>query len=102
MYAKDVPPGSVFYTSERLGDDRNSMEVREVFYVRDGDAPCRYPHNIRIGRVGIVQGDPDSKEPPRYRRMNDEPCRDPGEMDGRATVHLLSDEQSVWELELTK
>ena len=101
MLAKDVPIGATFYTSERMGDDRNNMEVRETFYVRDPDAPCRYPHNVRIGRIGMVQGDPTpGVGPPRYRSVNDAPCRDPGEMDGRISVHLISDQTAVWELSI--
>ena len=97
MLAKDVPPGATFYTSERMGDDRNNMEVREVFYIRDPDGPCRYSHNVRIARIGTIQGDPDGEGPPRYRSVNKEPCRDPGEMDGRTTCHLLTERTAVWE-----
>jgi hypothetical protein len=32
-----IKPGQIAYTSERIGDDANSMEVREVFYIRDAD-----------------------------------------------------------------
>lgn len=102
MQAKDVPPLELFYTTERMGDGRNNMEVREVFYVRDHNAPCRYPHNVRIGRIGIIQGDPESADPPRYRRIGKEPCRDPGEMDGRTVVHLLSKRTAVWEQSISE
>lgn len=97
MKAKDVPAGALFYTSERIGDDKNSMEVREVFYVREPDAPCRHPHNVRIGRIALIQGDPDGSEPPRYRRVLNEVCYDPGEMDGRTAVYLLSERPAIWE-----
>lgn len=88
MKLKDVPFGAVCYTSERLGDDKSNMEVREVFYIRDPDGPCRHPHNVRIARIGIAQGNA-SEWTPRYARKADPPCRDPGEADGRTPVQLV-------------
>ena len=98
LQLKDVPAGAVCYTQERIGDDKNAMEVREVFYIRDPDAPCRYSHNVRIGRIGIAQGDEagaNLNAMPRYHRFS-VPCRDPGEVDGRINVHLLSAGRSTW------
>lgn len=98
MQLKDVSPGSICFMQERMGDDRNAMEVREVFYVRDPDALCRHSHNVRIGRIGIAQGDATDAAnggTPRYHRFG-APCRDPGEADGRTKVELLSDGNSVW------
>lgn len=93
---KDIPPFEVFFTSEKIGDDRSGMEVREVFYVRDPDGPCLYPHNVKIGLIAIVQGDPDGEGPPRYIRTGGV-SRDPGEMDGRTVAHLLSEKTAIWE-----
>ena len=100
LRVKEVPPGALFYLSEHIGDDQNNTEVREVFYVRDPDRLCQYPHNVPVGRIATIQGDPSSGEPPRYRRVNDPICRDPGEMDGRAMCHLLAKRTSVWELSI--
>jgi hypothetical protein len=102
MQLKDVPVGAICYMQERIGDDRNAMEVRETFYMRDADTPCRYPHNVRIGRIGVVQGDPDridedaGRPVPRSVKCSGTVCRDPGEADGRTTVRLLSDGESRW------
>lgn len=95
---KDVAPGKTFYTQERLGDDIGGMEVRETYYVRDPDAPCRYPHNVRAGRLATIQGDPTASHPPRYCVSLETPCRDPGEIDGRVLVHLVGDDPAgIWE-----
>lgn len=102
MLLKDVPIDAICYMQERIGDDKNAMEVRETFYVRDADAPCRHPHNVRIGRIGVVQGDPDrvdedaGRTVARYIKVSGPVCRDPGEADGRTTVRLLSDGGSRW------
>ena len=94
---KDIASGETFYTSERIGDDTNGMEVRETFYIRDPDRQCRHPHNVAVAQIGTIQGDPESMEPPRYRRVSKEPCRDPGEMDGRTSAYTLSERTAVWE-----
>ena len=66
------------------------------------DAPCRHPHNVRIGRIGVVQGDPDrvdedaGRPVPRFVKCSGPVCRDPGEADGRTNVRLLSDGESRW------
>ena len=102
MQLKDVPAGAICYMQERIGDDKNAIEVRETFYVRDADALCRYPHNVRIGRIGVVQGDHDrvdedaGRAVARYIKVTGPVCRDPGEADGRTTVRLLSDGESRW------
>jgi hypothetical protein len=94
---KDIQPGETFYTTENIGDDRNSMEVRETFYVRDPDRPCRYTVNVPVGLIAVVQGDPNGDGPPRYVRSGCGVSRDPGEMDGRTKAYLLSDRPAVWE-----
>ena len=74
--------GEIFVISERIGDDRNSpMEVRETYYMRDCDDACRFPYNVRAARLATIQGVPG--EVPRYQRVLPEPCRDPGDIDGR-------------------
>lgn len=88
----DVPVGELCFMQERLGDDRNRMEIRETFYLRE-ERVCRHPHFVGVARIGLVQGT--QGESPRYRWKNFPPCRDPGEADGRVLVHLLS-EHSVW------
>lgn len=70
-------PGSIVFTSERIDD-----ETRETFYIRDANDVCRYPYNVPIARIGLVQGDPTSNQPRVVRILNN-PCRDPGEADGR-------------------
>lgn len=84
MLLKDVKPLIVVYTTERIGD-----EVREVYYIRDRDRPVRFVHNVPAARIGIAQGVPG--EAPRYLRKRpiSDPQRDPGEVDGRITVHNL-------------
>jgi len=91
---KDVPTGSIAYTSERIGDAKNSMEVREVFYLREPDRSCKFASNVPIARLGIAQGTGGS--PPRYSVKLASPCRDPGEVDGRIMVQLLSSGGSLW------
>ena len=91
---KDIPSGEAFFLTEKMGDDRNNVEVREVFYARL-DGPCRYPNNVRVGLIAIVQGDPDGEGPPRFRRSGGELTVT--EMDGRMTAHLLSERTAVWE-----
>lgn len=88
--------GDIVFTSERIGDNKSGMEVREVFYIRDPDRPTLYPHNVPIGRFGTVQGDPSSESGPRYVRLRNEPCRDPGETDGRRLCRALQGGSSVW------
>lgn len=93
MQAKDVPEGQVFYSSERIGDDKSAIEVREVFYRRAPPRACRFQHGVPIVRLGMAQGTP--SELPRYIRRLVLPCADPGEIDGRTTVRVL-DGDSVW------
>lgn len=94
-------PGEIMFTVERMGDDKNTMEIREVFYMRDPDGECRWPHNVKVARLGIVQGDPTHEDVvaggrPRYARWG-EPSRDPGEADGRTMCRPLGDcSASVW------
>jgi hypothetical protein len=97
MRLADVTPRTIVYTSERVGDDKSGMEERIVFYIREPDGPCRYPSNVRIARIGMAQGDPHDLAP-RYLRFSSEPCRDPGEADGRLQVHRL-DEIDQWSVE---
>ena len=80
---------------ERIGDDRNNMEIRETFWLRDADGPCRFEHGVRTARLGLVQGDPFDTSGARYSRVLSEPCRDPGETDGRVQVKVV-DDASVW------
>ena len=96
MRLADVPAGAIVYTKEMMGDDKNSMEVREVFYMRDPDGPCLYDYDVKCARLGIVQGDPNDPDGHvRYVRFG-KPSRDPGEADGRIDVRLLRDGGSVW------
>lgn len=94
---KDCDPGEIVFTTERMGDDRNSMEVREVFYIRDPERPYRYPHNVPVALLGMVQGDVDCEEweaiAPRFMRISG-PSRDPGEADGRTIVQSMV--WSIW------
>lgn len=99
MQLKDVPPGTICYATERIGDDKNRMEVRETYWLRDEDSPCRHAHFVRTARLGCIQGTPGDEDGPRYHRLLREPCRDPGETDGRIQVHLLSAGASMWRLE---
>lgn len=87
MRVKDMKPGTLFFTAEKIGDDKNMVEVREVLYVREPDRPCRYEHNVSVARLATVQGIVLDK--PRYVVRNDPPCRDPGEMDGRTLANLF-------------
>lgn len=80
---KSASPGSVVFTSERIGD-----ETRETFYVRDPDRECRYKANVAVGRFGFIQGDPTSAEP-RCIRILKKACRDPGEADGRTPCRTV-------------
>lgn len=91
---KDVSPGSIVFTSERMED-----EIRETFYIRDADRECRYDYNVPVGRFGMVQGDPRSGAP-RIVRMSGTACRDPGEADGRTPCVDL--EQSLFKIFLAK
>lgn len=82
---RDAAPGEVVYMQERIGDDKNSMEVRETFYLREDGRDCWHPHNVPIARLAVIQGDPGSAVP-RYVWLGPSPCRDPGEADGRVSV----------------
>lgn len=97
MRVADVEAGRIFLVREWFGDDRNNMEVRETFYIRDPDDQCRYPHNVRVARLATIQGSTDDGSPPRYCGVLPEPCRDPGEMDGRVTCIVLEpDRPTFW------
>jgi len=100
MLLRDVPAGTICFTRETIGDDRNNLEVRETFYRRIGGLEkTRYPRNVMIARLGIAQGDPNQGPavPPRYRVALSPPCCDPGEADGLTQVHRLFDGLSRWE-----
>lgn len=94
MAVKSIAANMIFYIAEMIGDDRNAMEIREVFYIRDPDGPCRYPNNVRVARLALFQGT-QGKEP-RYVDGCIPPCRDPGEMDGRMQALPLTSEGSAW------
>ncbi len=85
---KDVPSGTYFVLVSPTGD-----EVRETYYVRDPDGPCKYPSNVRAGRLATIQGKPG--KPPRYCVINEDPVRNPGEIDGRAQAELVTKEH-IW------
>lgn len=79
---KDVAPGTLVVTQETIGDSKGNIEIRNVFYRRlDGDA--RYPHNVRVERLGIAQGEPGYY--PRYKAWSPYV----NEADGR--IHVLTD-----------
>lgn len=74
---KDVAPGSIVFTSERLDD-----EVRETFYIREaGAAALRYAYDVKISRIGFIQFDPTTGKP-RVQKLRTIPCDDPGEAHG--------------------
>lgn len=59
--------------TENMDDD----EIRETYYIREADPNVRYPYNVGVARIGIVQGVPGEK--PRVVKMHNTPCHDPGE-----------------------
>lgn len=91
---KDFAPGELMFTVERMGDDKNNMEVREVFFRRE-DGPTRYPENVRVARLGIVQGDPydTESERPRFSRWG---RPDHTEADGRTLANGPGLGGSAW------
>lgn len=96
MKLADVPPGQIAVFREVLGDARSATEIREVFYLREDGRGCRYPHNVPVARVGIIQGDADAAPgDARYVRVFDPPIRDPGEVDGRITV-TVGEQNATW------
>jgi hypothetical protein len=88
---RDVTPGLICFTRERMDDD----EIRETFYLRLlGEHPPRYLYNVHIARLGIVQGVPNT--PPRYFRVCDLPCIDPGEAHGLTPVYTMRHDSEWW------
>lgn len=89
---RDVLPGMICFTRERMDDD----EIRETFYLRRvGEHPLRYLYNVHIARLGIIQGVPGTL--PRYQRVCDPPCTDPGEAHGLTPVCTLRTDSVWWE-----
>lgn len=80
---KEFPVGSLVFTIAWMDG-----EFRETYYVIAPPRTCRYPENIPVGRKGLIQANPTAEEM-RYVRILNEPCRDPGEIDGRTPALLL-------------
>jgi hypothetical protein len=76
-------------------------EFRETYYVREDGRPCLYAANVPCARIGMIQSAPNSGEL-RYVRMHSQPCLDPGEIDGRTPVLLLTPGVSHFEETVAK
>lgn len=83
-----IAPGRVFVTHERIGDAENGLEDRYVFYLREGGRECRHPHHVPIARLGLIQAGPGRE----FVKLCEQPCRDPGEMDGRVLGDVVTNE----------
>ena len=57
---KDVPVSGVVIMPERMDD-----EVRETHYIRLADKPTRYPGNVPVARIQVIQGYTDTSIKPR-------------------------------------
>lgn len=100
---KDRASGELCFILDPMGDDRR-FERRESFIIRDDGRDCRYPHHVPTRLLGCIQGDPnpvrDPEHPdphwdrPRVVLLWEDPCRDPGESDGR--IMTWSIDASVW------
>ncbi len=89
---RDWPPGTIVYTLDRIGE-----EYREVFYIRDEARPCRYDYDVPVGRFGMAQGRLDAAENGfKFLYARGEPCRDPGEADGRIECYDVKDGGAMW------
>lgn len=73
---KDFSIGKIVFTL-----DRYDGEDRETYYVpRIGLDEIRYKGNLRIARLGFIQGYPKEPERRLIIRLLEKPCIDPGEM----------------------
>lgn len=94
---RDCLIGQVVFTLDRFED-----EIRETYYIRGGkpyhndqEAACRYAGNVRMERLGFVQGNPNLPKP-RISKITP-PCGDPGEMPGATPVYDLHHSRYFWD-----
>lgn len=78
-----IAPGTIVFYSERMED-----ELREVYYRILPAGPTLYLNNVRVARLGIVQGE--DAYNPRYERYS---VTNPvaSEADSRTPVRPLTD-----------